>query len=557
MECKMPEYTISECKDSFLLYVVSGTTETAFQYCLNGFRWFIGILMAGTLINTHVLLDWILEITLIDFLISKLLRLTFDCCLPRELDYELFKTVATRMLSAWLVSLLLSQSLLVILFSQIIYWLFTTYSQFFSKMIVESLTIFYYFMNGWLLLPVSLNLLLSFIYVLDLMFSTEMLFNLLQFRFLKMILDEWGINTGIQKKITIDQNVKNQLQSKMTKYPGLSDEENLNIYILKERYLFLNTDTFIQEQFNELRSYLALQYYAHQSTILLNDIEYFLPLEWIEFMTYRLRVSPIQQVEMFKKYLENDYHGAWRFLSKENPWMSTDPQNISNKEYLFESKNLEFIITIWMVLKNQYQEKRSDRIFKTKVDMFIKILSRVNRLRNQHNNFHENSIFSDCGGDRIGDYSLLYVNLISLISEKHPEEYISINLIKHLLDSFAKSIWIDCFLKLAPEEMHYLCNSWALVIEDASLYSDYHQLFYTYNFSKSHRDDFILKMNILFGKNWLETGNYMSVIDNYFDSTQNNSHSHPYLYQQVFSEALGAFRTRLESYPIRSFDARA
>lgn len=534
----MPEFSFNEHDDSYAFFVLSEVSESIFEYCFLGFRWLISFLLAGNFVNTHALVDWFVEIALIDFLLNRVLTLFFDFCLSQDTNLQLFKIICSRMLSAWIISLLLHQSLLIILFSQVLYWLFTTYSQFFSRRIIESISVFYYFSNWWLLFPVIVNLSVSLIYIIDMMLSTNMLFKLMQFKFIKRFLEEWGINTLIDVKSLLKENIQIHEYSNKTQYHGLSVEENLNFHILKQRYLHPNSKEFIGAQIEDLKAYLAEEYYAHQIQMTIHHMTYSLPLEWRDFLNYRLRVSPFEQVEMYHAYLHHEYHSAWRLLSQNNDWVWADPQNILNKQSFLEPKNLEFLTTIWIALKKQYQEHGEAQLFKTKADMFIKVLARVNRFGNHQNQFYLNFFRNDNEADKIGPISLLYTNLMALVSEKHQETYISQGIVQHLLDSFAKSTWVTQMLKQDRSELQYLYHIWQGIIENKYQYSEYHHFFYPYNFSKSHREDFILKMNILFGKNWLHTASYLNLMDSFFKLDPNQVESHASVNTKIFTDAM-------------------
>lgn len=536
---------------------ISNFSKFLFEYSILSFRWYIGFLMTNSFVNTHVLIDWLLEIALIDYVLTTILQLFFSVFFPEDVKLSsFFAYVFPRMIAIWVASLFLHQSLLLLLFSQTLYWLFTIYSKLFLGLFVESLTMVYYFSNWWFILPILINLSLSFLYIIDLLFSTENLYFFLNIKFINYLLDEWGFNTDIQKKLHTSKKFEENIKSKIEKFPGLSQEENFNYHVLKERYLHEFSESFLMENFEDLKAFLAQQYYKNQAYLESSSKTiYLLPLEWLEFTKYRLRVPPQDQVKMFKTYFLNDAHCAWRLLSKSNPWISTDKQNIKLKEQFFDKKNLEFIITIWLSLKSHQQDEERQELYKIKIDIFIKILSRFNRFRNIHADSDEimDKAFDDEEGDKLGNLNILYPNLLSLVIDKQPQELLSESLLNHLLHSFSKSIWILKLSELEIDEIQNLKSIWEGIVKKEFIYKEHHPKFLGFNFSKFHKDDFLLKMNTLFGRQWLDTDDYLILINTYFNLADENNHSHPFLNPFIFLEAIHEVEKRMMSQVARTF----
>ena len=310
------------------------------------------------------------------------------------------------------------------------------------------------------------------------------------------------------------------------------------------------------ENLEDLKAFLAQHYFKNQAYLESSrKTIYLLPLEWLEFIKYRLRVTPRDQVKMFKTYFFNDVHGAWRLLNKSNPWISTNKENIKLKEQFFDKKNLEFIITIWLSLKSQHTDLDEQDVYKIKIDIFIKILSRFNRFRNFHNDSNEilDRELDDEEGDKLGPMNILFPNLLSLVVEKHPQELLSETLLNHLLQSFSKSIWVLKLSELEMDAIQNLKHIWEGVIDKKFTYDEHHHVFLGFNLSKFHKDDFLLKMNTLFGRQWLDTDEYFVLINGYFNLVDENTHSHPFLNPYIFLEAIHEVEKRMMSQVARTF----
>ena len=120
-------------------------------------------------------ISWCFEISFIDYFLNRLLSFFLKNINPEIVSSDLIKHVFPKMVSLWLVSSLLHQSLLVLLFSQALYWLFASYSKLFSRLLVESFSLFYYYQCIWLIIPIVINISLSLLYCIDLFCETELL----------------------------------------------------------------------------------------------------------------------------------------------------------------------------------------------------------------------------------------------------------------------------------------------------------------------------------------------------------------------------------------------
>jgi len=530
--------------------------KVVYDFSIIAFRWYFGFLLASSFVHINVLIDWLLEISFIDYLLTKILHSIALIFLPEELKNSLISSqVFPRMILIWILSVFLNQSLLLLLFSQTLYWLFTLYSSLFLTLSVESISLVYYFSSFWFLLPLLVNVGLSLLYFLDLLCSTHFLYRFTNFAFFKHILTEWGFHIPIENNQNI--HIKNELglNKNINTLEGVLEEERFQYFVLRDRYLLNNSDKFLQENLEDLKNFIAQEYYTNQAFyVSYTKYVHLLPLEWSEFSKYRLRVTPSEQGKMFKEYFNNDCHGAWRLLSKSNPWQFENQENVQLKEAFFEKKNIEFIITIWLAIKSFSNDSTKQEIFKEKLSVFIKILSRFNRLRNSAILSNE-ILLKDTNeeGDKLGHLQTLYVNLLSLVSEKHSHEVLSLNVLKHLLASFAKSIWLVKLSFLDLERIQEIKSVWQDILNGNIDYKEHHSIFLEFNFSQSNKDDFLLKMNTLFGRKWRETNDLMVLIDSYFTPDHSHINSHPILNAAIFLEALSDVEGHLLSEASTTF----
>jgi len=507
----MPEYTVEY--DNLYLEFLDKTYDVLMEICASALRLYVGFSITNEYINCNSFISWCFEISFIDYFLNRFLSYFFELINPEVVNSDLIKHVFPKMVSLWLVSLLLHQSLLVLLFSQAVYWLFASYSKLFSRLLVESLSLFYYYQSIWLIAPILINLGLSLLYCIDLFYETDFLAKISHISFFEMFLKEWGLAV-----IPYHSRQKNRSErcAQITKMPGLSDEDNFHYHVLKQRYLTSTTPAFIQHHLQEFRSFLATEYYQHQASYVDNKQNvHVLPLEWNDFVKYRQRVFGHERVSMLKTYYQNQYHSAWRMISNEHDWGGNDQRTISLRHQLLEPQQLEFIVTLWLALKkkNEYQN------FDVKAQLLIKVLHHFNRYGNFY--MHRGRIEydrDDMFSDKPGEIEVLYQHLLPIIAEKNSYEKLTTRSLRQLLVSFSDSIIKENFISLTPVQQHEMIDILQKIQIGETSFDEYAHLFEPFNLSGQDKDYFLLKLNTLFGRRWIDVPEYISMIEYYFSS---------------------------------------
>ena len=131
--------------------------------------------------------------------------------------------------------------------------------------------------------------------------------------------------------------------------------------------------------------------------------------------------------------------------------------------------------------------------------------------------------------------------------ERHSEEHLSPEVLHKFLHSFTKSTWIENFSKFDNEQRQELTQIWQTILIDEHQFYEQERFFESFKLSSIHKDDFYLKMNALYGKQWLEDIRYTQMIDMHFDAIL----PHLLKHRHIFSEALNEFES-INEYQSRS-----
>lgn len=521
----MSELLNAALDDSCYFKFLKETFDVVMEFSISTIRFYIGFLLCDSFINCNAFISWCVEVSFVEFWLNRLFKSLVEKFYPKVINSAFFDFFFPKLLALWVVSFLFHQSLLVLLFSQTLYWLFAFYSKLFCRLLVESLTLFYYYQNPWIVFPIVVNSILTLFYFIDSIFQTRILNFVSHFPFFEFLLKEWGIAIVLTKP----HNRSNDFQNDSTQLPGLTKEEHYQYSILNSRYFIHHNFEVLKEKFETLRIFLADEYYAHQSyyTDQKNHV-HVLPLEWREFEKYRQRVSGHERLGMLKSYYANPYHGAWRMFSNDHNWGANDVKSVDNRQNLFLDKHVEFILTIWLAIKNEHSQSQHPDIVKIKSEMFIKVLANTNRFRNLHlHRGRRESDMDDLHADKMGDIKLLLCTLLPIVAEKHSNKYLTIGILKKFLDSYVKSIWIEQFLLLQKDEQQELSNIWKKICKRESFFHEYEGMNHFLKLTPHHKEDFRVKMNSVYGRTWLQKKDFVAMVDSFFENHE--PHSHPYL----------------------------
>lgn len=519
----MSELLNARLNQSYFFKFLNETFDIVMDLSISTIRFYLGFLLVDNFINCNAFISWCVEVSVLEFCLNRFFKYLIEKYYPKIIQSAFFDFFVPKLLALWIVSFVFHQSLLVLLFSQALYWLFTFYSKLFCRMLIESLTLFYYYQNPWIVFPVVINLLLSLLYFIDSFFQLGILNFVSHFPFFEHLFKEWGFAI-IQDRTSLHDYRK---QDESSELPGLTNEEHYQYSILKNKYLTHLTPKTLKDHFDTLKNFLADEYYAHQAfyTDKKNHV-HVLPLEWSEFEKIRLKVPSHERVSMLKSYYANPYHAAWRMLSPENPWASNDVKSSNSRQKLFFDKHLEFVLTVWLAIKNEHGFSQQSDLIKIKSDLFIKVLANTNRFRNLHlNRGRREPDIDDLHADKMGDIKLLLSTLLPIVAEKHSDKHLNISILKKFLESYVKSIWIEHFLLLSKEQQQQAALIWKKISNKERHFHEFEDSMNFIKITQHHREDFIVKMNSVYGRSWLNKKELVATVDAYFTHHQPHLHS--------------------------------
>lgn len=511
----MSEMLNARLEESSYFKFLKQTFDVVMEFSISTLRFYMGFMLSDSFINCNAFISWCVEVSLAEFCLNHFIKSSVENFYPKILNSAFFDFFFPKLLSLWIVSLLFHQSLLVLLFSQALYWLFTFYSKLFSRLLVESLTLFYYYQNPWIIFPIVINLLFTILYFVDSIFQSGILNFIGHFPFFQHLLKEWGIAI-IEVKPYENEN----LDHESTQLPGLTHEEHLQYIVLKNRYISQLNTKVIKEHFETLRAFLADEYYAHQAfyTDKKNHV-HVLPLDWREFEKLSQKFPAHERIAMLKSYYTNPYHSAWRMLSTDNHWGGNDVKSLDCRKKLFLDKHIEFILTVWMAIKNEHSQSKHPDVIKIKSDMFIKVLANTNRFRNLHLHRGRREMdMDDMHADKMGDIKLLLCTLLPVVGEKHSDKYLTLGILKKFLDSYVKSLWIEHFLFSEGGVQRELSKIWKNICKRESFFYEYENNMSILRLTPHHKEDFLVKMNTLYGRGWLQKKEFLNMVNDYFEN---------------------------------------
>ena len=276
-------------------------------------RWCLGLSMAGHFVYCQVLFDWLVELSILDYLITRILISFYHYLFPQELRTSFFESVLLKLIGLWILSYLIGEPLLVIVFSYTLYWLFTMYAQIFSRKPIESLSLFYYFSSFWFVLPVLVNALISLDQLFHFRIFDGFITPVCQYFGLDSVFEEWGFQLKNSEPAMTTTPAVHQDGSS---FLGLTPVQKKYYQRIQQKYLTSDAKLVLSENFDDLKECIKRFYQQSPVKFALHS----LPLAWESFFSYRMRLGSREQYHAFQAYYQHEMHSAWRLVSSDNPF---------------------------------------------------------------------------------------------------------------------------------------------------------------------------------------------------------------------------------------------
>ncbi len=115
--------------------------------------------------------------------------------------------------------------------------------------------------------------------------------------------------------------------------------------------------------------------------------------------------------------------------------------------------------------------------------------------------------------------------LLPIVAEKHSDKHLSFSILKKFLESYVKSIWIEHFLLLSKEQQQEATLIWKKIGKKEIKFNEFKENMNFIKITQHHREDFIVKMNSVYGRGWLNKKEFVAMVDEYFTNHQPHFHS--------------------------------
>lgn len=461
-------------------------SEELHQCILQYFQLVLGYYLGYSFYNYQSFLDWSITICLMHFIITKVNAELLWIILPESFHLLLYKNILAELLSMGLICFLTQQSLSLLIFSRVLYIVFSFYSILFSHSILESIGIAYYLNSLWFLLPVFLNFLVSSLYLLDLSFEMHLIHHFFEIPVISSLFDELGVKIENLSKYKQDQ------YGQANPYYSLIARDEEFLKQLKQRILKSHTKSYLKKLLHQFKMEIKELYLNHPAQVYKDNHMIKLPLEWNDFKNL-LKQHPDLKQKMFHAYHQNVYHTIWRLLQYKNPWLAYDRHSEKHHYTYQQAHYQEMLLLLWSKAKMQKQE-----------DRFIREIAKIYRHRNHsHIKYHFFAKdFDNFEADMpapIEDFHHYVFKNLELHSDLDLLTHYEIK--KHWLEEI-KIYWRRYLDSLNKNEFFELRYLWKEILSNNKV--THLQHFKVMDLDETFKNDFIKKMKIQYGKKWKE-----------------------------------------------------
>ncbi len=468
------------------LSLAQDVLQEAYDFSLQFFKLWMGFEMGYAFLNYQSFLDWSLTITAMDFIFTRVISEVLHQLLPQSMHSFLYKDILAEFIALGVICLVLQQSLMLLLLSRLLYAFFCFYSYLFSRLILESLAIAFYLKSAWFLLPVSINILISILYLIDISLSLDVFYFFLELPFIQGILTEFGIRTDMFLNYKID------LGKKGNQYYYLIMQDESFFNQLRSHYLESSSRTQLKIKYNEFKSEIS-QYYHQKPAVFMDNADKIvsLPLEWSDLALVLEQYPSRLHAEILKPYYKHPYHTVWRMLNSENQWLAKDTDSWKNHKYYHQPHYQEMMVLMWLRAKKNKQEAQFihdiAKIYRHRNHGVIKFKLFINELDN-HQSDMPDSI------EHFQNYILHHL-------EKCTEhDLVTESKIKSLWKEEIKQYWKKYLDSLSMEDFFELRFLWKAVL--AGRQAVQQKIFKVMDLDETFYSEFINKMKIRFGEKW-------------------------------------------------------
>lgn len=492
-------------------------SEELYEYALQYFRLVLGFFLGHAFCNYQSFLDWSFTITAMHFIITKINAEILSQLLHQDLHFLLYKNFLAELLALGLICFLTQQSLPLLVFSRLLYIGFCFYGMMFSHSLLESIGIAYYLKSLWFLLPVSLSLLVSSLYLLDLSLEMNVVHYFFDLPIVSGILDELGVNIeGLSK-------YKKDHFGQTNPYFSLIVHDENFFDDLKVTFLKSSAKHHLKNQLKFFKTEIMDLYQKNQAHIVHAGQVIHLPLDWDDFKLI-LEVYPYLQEQMYRAYYQNSFHTVWRLMQYHNPWLATDTSSLKHHHVFQQSHYREMLLLLWSRAKINHQETQ-----------FFHDIAQIYRNRNhtrikfQFFGQEHDNLKADMPGpiEHFHHYVLKHLGM-----HKEVNLLTHYQIKKHWHDEI-KIYWKRYLDLLSVDDFFNLRYSWKEVLSKNN--ENHLNYFKVMDLDEAFREEFIFKMKMQYEKKWK---NFHTEYVNQLFLLAHTDHSHVEKYAISFSNLI-------------------
>lgn len=498
--------------------IINDAQEELQHLTLNCYQTTIGFILCHQYINTQSLLDWSISISLTDMIFRRIIQYGLEWFIPESLSFLYQNKKLSQFLSLACLSYLFQQSLLILMMSKILYFLFYIFCQLFSHQPLQIFVIAYYLHNAWLILPLIIKLCLSFVFWIDSLLSLQILKRIA----VSPILLTWLKEFGVQKKDVMSLGRMHANRHDLSyQYQDMMALQKTTVEAAFAKFKY-------PEELIQFKQYLALRYKESPAIYRAPDGQsHSLPIDSKRLSYFLLGKDIFQTNEILKAYYQHPIHTVWRVLQSENSWQ--DKNNDYHQSHKFYSRMdyLQWFVYLW-------QEEN----LQSKDEHFIQLLAHLCRLGNKERQA-EGPIYvvevDNLSADRPGNEEAIQGFIIQYLSTSTGINVLTETKLKIHLHEFFKDNWEKILKTLSPLQFKQLTSLWKTIMEQDGLWSMLFDNYRGFELNLALKKSFEEQIRLSYGDILDKSQDFCEIINAYFF----NRHQHDIEHHAVsFNQAI-------------------
>lgn len=513
---------------NFLITLYDDAKVEVQHYALNYYRMMIGFWLCKQFINTQSLLDWSISLSFVDLVLTRTIQYGLESIIPEQLSYLYQNTRLSELLSLSCLSYFFQQSLLVLILSRTLYYLFYFFCQIFSRQPIQTLLISYYLNNILLVFPLLVKIILSCLFMFDSFLSLQICKNLFLTPLLIRFLSEFGITESDLRSLS---RIHINRHDDSYQYQEIMLFQKSKIDSVLEEFNY-------QESLSMFRQLLIQRYHDDPAVYLARDGQlHDLPLDW-QHLTYFLVGKDRYQVhEILKAYYQHPIHTVYRMIQAENPWGDKSPEMLKRHAHYTRKDYLQWFIYFWLEEQSFLQ-----------TDKYLHSLAHLYRLGNQEKKIQARmqiSTFDNLLGDLPGNEESIQSFILGYLETSTQVNILTETKLKVHLHQFIKHVWEKRLMTLSSFQFSQFRDIWKNIMEQNAFWFMFSDNYQGLELNLDLKKTFEAKILALYGDILSKSPEFCEIIDSFFT----NKHQHDVEHHAIaFNQAISNVSRALASH---------